>query len=137
VEDIPVLAKYFVDKYSREYRKNVTKISPETEALLVNYNWPGNIRELRNTIERAVILGSGDTIVPDQLPKEITVGLHKKDETPWALQIPQGGLCLKTLERELVRQALERAAGNQIRAAHLLGISRDAFRGRLKKYGML
>ncbi len=137
VEDIPVLAKYFVDKYSREFRKNVTKISPEAEALLVNYAWPGNVRELRNTIERAVILGSGDAIVPDQLPKEIAVGLHKKDESPWAFQIPQGGLCLKTLERELVKQALERAAGNQVRAAHLLGISRDAFRTRLKKYGML
>ncbi len=137
VEDIPVLAKYFVDKYSREFRKNVTKISPEAEALLANYNWPGNIREFRNTIERAVILGSGDTIVPDQLPKEITVGLHNKDENPWAFQIPQGGLRLKDLESKLVKQALELAAGNQVRAAQLLGISRDAFRSRMKKYGML
>ncbi len=136
-EDILPLARYFVDRYNREFRRKVTRISPEAEALLLNYPWPGNVRELRNAIERAMILGSGDVITPDLLPKEIVAGPQTRDEEPLAFQVPRGGVSLRALEKELVKQALELAGGNQVRAARLLGISRDAFRNRMKKYGML
>lgn len=136
-EDILPLAEWFTDRYNREFRRGVTRISPEAEALLVDYRWPGNVRELRNAIERAMILGSGEVIMPEQLPREIMAELQRGvvDATP--IQIPRGGVPLKALEKELVKQALEQARGNQVRAARLLDISRDALRNRMKKYGML
>jgi DNA-binding NtrC family response regulator len=135
--DILLLANYFVALYNKEFRKHVTGISPEGEALLMKYPWPGNIRELRNTIERAMILGSGEVIMPEHLPKEITTGPQKEDAEPASFQIPKGGVDLKNLEKDLVEQALNQANGNQVHAARLLGISRDALRNRMKKYGML
>ena len=137
VEDIPLLAKYFVEKYSAQFKRRVTKISPEAELLLRNYAWPGNVRELRNAMERAVLLGNGETITADNLSGEIALGPIKKDEEPLFLEMPESGLSLSNLESQLVKQALELAQGNQVRAARLLGISRDAFRNRLKKFGLL
>ena len=136
-EDILPLAKYFMDRYNREFRRHVTTISPEAEALLHNYHWPGNVRELRNAIERAMILGSGEVIMLQQLPKEITADPQKGGVNATHIQIPKGGVALKALEKELVKQALEQAGGNQVRAARLLGLSRDALRNRMKKYEML
>jgi DNA-binding NtrC family response regulator len=71
------------------------------------------------------------------LPKEITTGPQKEDAEPASFQIPKGGVDLKNLEKDLVQQALDQAGGNQVHAARLLGISRDALRNRMKKYGML
>ncbi len=136
-DDILLLAKYFVALYNKEFRKHVTGISPEGEALLMKYPWPGNIRELRNTIERAMILGSGEVIMPEHLPKEIATGSPVEDTVPASFQIPKGGVDLKDLEKDLVQQALKQASGNQVHAGRLLGISRDALRNRMKKYGML
>lgn len=136
-EDIPLLAKHFMEKYKKEIRRHVTSISPEAELLLRNYSWPGNIRELRNAIERAMILGNGDMITPEHLPKEIAGNAPVSPEQPPSFHIPENGLSLETVERQLVEQALELASGNQAHAARLLGISRDAFRNRLKKFGML
>jgi DNA-binding NtrC family response regulator len=135
-EDIPLLARYFVEKYATELRRPVPVITPEALLLLTNYSWPGNIRELRNTIERAVILGHGAVITPEQLPKEMTAAV-KPPAPELAFRIPQEGFRLSDLERKLVEEALELASGNQVQAARLLGISRDAFRNRLKKHGLL
>jgi DNA-binding NtrC family response regulator len=136
-EDVLPLAKYFLDRYKREFRRHVTGLSPEAEALLRKYHWPGNVRELRNAIERAMILGSGDVITPDHLPKEIVTGPQLGDAERFTIRIPRGGVPLKDLEKEMVKQALELAGGNQVHAARLIGISRDALRNRMKKYGML
>jgi DNA-binding NtrC family response regulator len=75
--------------------------------------------------------------MPEHLPKEITTGPPKGDAEPASFQIPKGGVDLKDFEKDLVEQALEKSGGNQVHAARLLGISRDALRNRMKKYGML
>lgn len=136
-EDIPLLTTHFMEKCAREIGRGVTKISPEAQLSLRNYSWPGNLRELRNVIERAMIFASGDTITADHLPKEIAGKARKDCRTPPFLPIPEDGLSLQVVEKQLVAQALALTSGNQVRAARLLGISRDAFRNRLKKYGML
>ena len=136
-EDIPLLACHFVEKYANEMRRPVPTISPEALLLLTNYSWPGNVRELRNTIERALILGQGDVIEAEQLPKEVTATALAEPEPELSFHIPQTGLRLTDLEKKLVEEALELAEGNQVQAARLLGISRDAFRNRLKKHGLL
>jgi DNA-binding NtrC family response regulator len=115
----------------------VPVIAPEALLLLTNYSWPGNVRELRNTIERAVILGHGNVITAEQLPKEITATALAVPEPELSFHIPQTGLRLTDLEKRLVEEALDLAEGNQVQAARLLGISRDAFRNRLKKQGLL
>ena len=136
-EDIPLLACHFVEKYANEMRRPVPTIAPEALLLLTNYSWPGNVRELRNTIERALILGQGDVIEAEQLPKEVTATALAEPEPELSFHIPQTGLRLTDLEKKLVEEALELAEGNQVQAARLLGISRDAFRNRLKKHGLL
>ena len=136
-EDIQVLARHFVEKYSKQITRRVTKISPEAELLLNNYNWPGNVRELRNTIERAMILGSGDVITAGQLPEQVVANGHRNTQPAPLYQVPGNGLTLADLEKQMVEQALEITSGNQVRAARLLGIRRDAFRNRMKKYGLL
>ena len=136
-EDIPLLARHFAEKYAHELRRPVPVISPEAEVLLTNYHWPGNVRELRNTIERAVILGHGDTITTEQLPKEMTENRGTAPGPTLAIRIPETGLRLTDLEKKLVEQALKLTEGNQAKAARLLGISRDAFRNRMKKHGLL
>ena len=136
-EDIPLLARHFVEKYANELRQPVPVIAPEALLQLTNYSWPGNVRELRNAIERAVILGCGHVITAEQLPKEIAATALAAPEPEVSFHIPQTGLRLSDLERKLVEEALELAEGNQVQAARLLGISRDAFRNRLKKHGLL
>jgi DNA-binding NtrC family response regulator len=136
-DDIPLLVRHFVEKYASELRRPVPVIAPEALLLLTNYSWPGNIRELRNTIERAVILGHGNVITAEQLPKEVTATSIAESRPEEAFHIPQTGLRLTDLEKKLVEEALDLAEGNQVQAARLLGISRDAFRNRLKKHGLL
>jgi len=136
-EDIPLLARHFVEKFASELRRPVPVITPEALLLLTNYSWPGNVRELRNTIERALILGQGSVIAAEQLPKEITATGFAEPEPELSFHIPQTGLRLTDLEKSLVEEALDLAEGNQVQAARLLGISRDAFRNRMKKHGLL
>jgi DNA-binding NtrC family response regulator len=136
-EDISLLARHFVEKYARELRRPVPVIAPEALLLLTNYSWPGNVRELRNTIERAVILGHGNVITPEQLPKEFAAMALSEPQPAASFHIPQAGLRLADLEKKLVEEALQLSDGNQVHAARLLGISRDAFRNRLKKHGLL
>jgi len=136
-EDILPLTKYFVDRYNREFRRNVTRISPEAEALLLNYSWPGNVRELRNAIERAMILGKGDEISPTDLLLEVHGQPAKGQEMAEGIDLPPDGVSLEDVEHRLIKQALQAARGNQTRAAKLLGLSRDALRYRMKKFGLL
>jgi len=136
-EDIPLLARHFVEKFANELRRPVPTIAPEALLLLTNYSWPGNVRELRNTIERAVILGQGNVIETEQLPKEVTATALAEPAPELSFHIPETGLRLTDLEKKLVEEALDLAEGNQVQAARLLGISRDAFRNRMKKHGLL
>jgi DNA-binding NtrC family response regulator len=129
--DIPRLVSYYIDRYNREFRKRVRGATGEALAMLEHYRWPGNIRELRNAIERAMLLMDREWLQPDDFTT-----LGKTSPSPSQFRLPPGGLKLEEVERQLVVQALERARGNQTRAGQLLGINRDQVRYRIEKFGL-
>ncbi len=130
-DDLPALVKFYVDLFNQEFRKNVKGVSPATIRALQQYGWPGNIREVRNAVERAMLLSDGDLLEPVDFPLIGTgePGAH-------GIGLPAEGVNLEELERSLVVQALERAGGNQTRAAALLGLNRDQIRYRVEKFGL-
>ncbi len=133
--DVPLLVKFFIDQFNREFKKLVAGISPEALEILKNYHWPGNVRELRNVLERIMILENADTIQAQHLPLELTfVG---ESTVPDGLQLPSTGTALSGVEKDLIRQALKRTGGNQTKAAHLLHISRHTLRYKMKKHHIL
>ncbi|HEV8641709.1 MAG TPA: sigma-54 dependent transcriptional regulator, partial [Methylomirabilota bacterium] len=135
-EDIPLLVAHFIEKISKAVGKSAQGVTPETLAILEGYLWPGNIRELENVIERAIVLGNGEMITPDALPPNLTRPADPKDVL---LDIPDNGLDLEAhlerIEQRYIQQALERTGGNQTRAAEVLGLSFRQFRYKLQKYG--
>jgi DNA-binding NtrC family response regulator len=135
-EDIPALAEHFARHFAAEFKKPLKTFTPASLAALQAYPWPVNVRELRNVIERLVILEADTVLQPGHLPPEIRSGappLHG----PTGIRLPDGGIRLADVERDLIRQAMERTHGNQSQAAELLGLERDALRRRLIKYGYL
>jgi len=151
-EDIPKLAEYFIKYYNQQFQKNVTKINDDVIQLLMKYYWPGNIRELRNVIERAVILETTSTLQTDSLPGEIvslnetinTFRDSKHEETltvqnqhsHFELNVPSEGLSLYEIEKKIIKQALQKTDYNQTKTSKLLGISRDTLRYKVKKYNL-
>jgi transcriptional regulator with GAF, ATPase, and Fis domain len=131
VEDIPVLAAFFIDAFNREFRKTVLGATPASMRLLQSYGWPGNVRELRNVIERAMLLSEGDRLEPADF-----AALRLSSASDNGFELPANGLDLEQLERSFVVQALKRSGGNQTRAAALLGLNRDQIRYRVEKFGL-
>lgn len=138
-EDIIPLAMHYMKLFDKEFKKSVTGISPEAQKLLVDYPWYGNARELKNVLERICILENTDIIYPEHISSEIVdyVGEVSAGEEKTSFNIPPEGLSLKNLEKDLVKKALQMVNGNQTRAARLLGISRDALRYKMQKFGLL
>ncbi len=141
-QDILLLASHFVEYFKQECHKNVQKISKEAEQILLNYAWPGNVRELKNVIERALILDIEKEIEPQHLSQEILEGTPASTDPsiPVSLDglvIPESGLSIEDVENALVRKALEMANGNQTKASQLLKMPRDAFRRRMKRFGII
>ncbi|HEU4382857.1 MAG TPA: sigma-54 dependent transcriptional regulator [Anaeromyxobacteraceae bacterium] len=135
-EDIPLLTAHFVARFNQEMKRQVRGVAPAAMELLQDYRWPGNIRELRNVVERAFILHANvDELRPEHLPPELRGDSGRGPAKP-APAVPAEGLVLEDVEKRLIREALERSSGNQSKAARLLGISRDTLRYRLKKHGM-
>lgn len=132
-EDIAPLALHFVDVLCEEMRQPRRELSPEALRALEGYGWPGNARELRNVLERVLLLHDDDPLEPAHLPAEI---LGASADGDHLMVLPPAGLDLDDLERELICQALERTDGNKTGAARLLGLSRDTLRYRLEKYGI-
>jgi DNA-binding NtrC family response regulator len=130
LDDIPRLVAFYVDAYSTEFKKRVRAVSPDVMRHLQGYAWPGNIRELRNAVERAMLLAEGDTLRADDfgLATAGSVQLGEK------VELPPDGINLEELERSLVVQALERTGWNQTRASTLLGLNRDQIRYRVEKF---
>ena len=135
-EDIPLLARHFLEYFSREFKKRLPLLAPEAERLLGQHGWPGNVRELRNVIERAMILEDTGDLLPGHLPPEISPMTPSTVLPAPKFQLPETGVVLEEIEREFVRQALELTQGNQTRAARLLGLTRDELRYRAKKFGL-
>jgi two-component system response regulator AtoC len=136
-EDIIPLAEHFIAQFSREFGKQVQGISRMAEKLLLEYDWPGNIRELKNVIERAVILECDETLLVENLPKEMVDRTVGSSVGPLNFRLPPEGIDIEDVERELLRQALEMAEGNQSKAARLLNLGIDALRYRMKKFDFM
>jgi len=116
-DDVPLLASYFTMKYANECKRSVTGITPEARALLQTYDWPGNIRELENAIERAVVLGSADTIGVEDLPGRV------RDLADGGSQIAVNyNDAVKDAKRQIIMNALAQSQGNYTEAAKVLGI---------------
>ena len=128
--DVLLLANYYIDRFNREFRKRVRGLSPAAAEVLQQYRWPGNVREMRNAIERAMLLVEGDSLEPDHFTT------LTRTVAPTQFRLPPDGVNLDDVERQLLMQALERANGNQTQAAHLLGINRDQVRYRIEKFGL-
>jgi DNA-binding NtrC family response regulator len=132
-EDIPALMEDFIKKYSMENGKKITGVSAETRDLLMRYSYPGNVRELENIIERAVVLAKSETITSAEIPLHLkTVEIEEKI----CVAKRDGSLTdtLETLERGIIIEAMKAAGGVQTRAAEKLGISERVLRYKLKKH---
>ena len=135
-EDIRLLVKHFINKYLGDDRDEKPNLSPEAWKILFNHNWPGNIRELENVIERAVVLNSGDLITPEDLPGYLLEG---DDEINIEKFIPAGAPLQKTLEQieeRLIRRALKNCNNVQSHAADMIGITKSLFQHKMKKYNI-
>lgn len=137
-EDIPVLAQYFLEKYSREFGKEIKKISAYALELLTEYHFPGNIRELENIIERSVAMEASNIVLPENLM--ISKEVDSKQQTVADFDFPADGLSLNEelarIERALIEKALEKAGGSKTKAAGLLNISRDSLNYRIDRLDM-
>ncbi len=137
-EDIPLLADFFLGKYCELMGKSIHGLSQASLQLLEAYEWPGNIRELENVIERAVALEKSQAILPESLPEHIVKRVAKGPAAAGLL--PESGFNLEEhvegLEKEYIAQALARAGGVQVKAAELLGIPYRSFRYYAKKYNL-
>ena len=142
-EDIPLLAEHFLLKYAEQMEKSISTIAHPAMDLLTKHEWPGNIRELENVIERAVALEPSPSIQPESLPPVVRSGAAVKAVPATGLRsetLPEGGLDLEArvqeIERGYIAQALERENGVQVKAAELLGMSFRSFRYYVKKYNL-
>jgi two-component system response regulator PilR (NtrC family) len=134
-EDIPLLAKHFLERFGREMGKAVTRISDEAMGLLVHYSWPGNVRELENVIERAVALETTGAVLAERLPETLlALSGPGRDEVPDFGQGFSLDRHLESIEAELLRRALEQAAGNRATAARLLGVTPRSLRYLIRKH---
>jgi two-component system response regulator PilR (NtrC family) len=138
-EDIPLLAEHFLQKYNEQMEKAIAGISHEAMDMLQAHDWPGNIRELENVLERAVALEPTPSILPDSLPSTIRGDLPRVPVTN-VDALPESGFDLeahvKEIERGYIAEALKKAGGVQVKAAELLGMSFRSFRYYVKKYNL-
>ncbi|MBI5905715.1 MAG: sigma-54-dependent Fis family transcriptional regulator [Deltaproteobacteria bacterium] len=157
-EDILPLADHFLSEFSKEFKRPLDGFSDDAKRRMGAYGWPGNVRELRNIVERALILGTENVVELLDLPMPMESSMDGSDsgarEFPrrdssgepgspvpsperHGFSLPEGGVILEEVERDFLRQALEATQGNQTRAAEILGLSRDALRYRMKKFGIV
>ncbi|MGA1839430.1 MAG: sigma-54-dependent transcriptional regulator [bacterium] len=159
-EDIPLLADYFLLKYRHKLKKPINGISHQAMMILSQYHWPGNIRELENVIQSAIVLCKGDVVLPEHLPmgdmalsskqrisasaadvedfatmfeeiiRPIMDQVSKSNDENWAAQLTDG------MEKALLKLTLQRVNGNQVKASKLLGISRNTLRSKIEKFGL-
>ena len=128
-EDIPLLARHFIDRYNEENGKLIKELSPGALKLFMKYHWPGNVRELENLIERAVVTARSDTLMEDDFPAELAMGPIAQDLPH--LQVP---MKLEEGSRYLILKTLEKFGGNKTKAADALGITTRTIRNKLAEY---
>ncbi|MBM4340298.1 MAG: sigma-54-dependent Fis family transcriptional regulator [Deltaproteobacteria bacterium] len=136
-EDIPLLLQHFISKHNQNLNKNVKEVDSKALESLMNYRWSGNVRELENTIERAVVLTDGERIELDHLPFEIQNYQNEVPMVPMAEEEYSVKKASKILEIGLIRKALKKTKGNHTQAARLLEISHRALLYKIKDYGII
>ncbi|TDI82234.1 MAG: AAA family ATPase [Caldithrix sp.] len=143
-EDSIILAQHFVDHFNQEYDRQIRGLAPSAKKFILNYHWPGNIRELKNAIERAVLVESEEWVEADDLSVDSEQAKPKASSSENVIvttvdlnlikfEIPDEGIPLEEIERNIVLSALEKADGNISKAARLLRINRGKFRYRLER----
>lgn len=132
-QDIPQLIQCFFDRYKLKYRRDDLKLPSELIPYFSSYQWPGNVRQLENSIERIVLLSGEAGVTPDVVPDFLRS--HPGGEV-LPINLPDAGLDVEAVERQLILGAMQKCQGNQTHAARLLNMSRRAFAYRLKKYGL-
>lgn len=129
-EDIPLLVASFLAEFSRENGKHIDGIDTKARLALYDFAWPGNVRQLRNSIESAVVLCKGSTITVDDLPPAL-----RGDSREGFITLPIG-VTLADMEKEAIRSTLRREGGNKSKAAEVLGIGRKTLHRKLQEYGL-
>ncbi|MGE5324840.1 MAG: helix-turn-helix domain-containing protein, partial [Actinomycetota bacterium] len=146
MEDLPLLTRHFIEKFSSQYGKDLRGLTQRAQILLNRYRWPGNVRELENVMGHACMMAMGEVIDVSDLPPNLQAQGEQAQVRPPAgsPEAPQlstadgnSGLSFEEHEKQLLMQALEKAGGNQSRAARELRIGRDALRYKMKKFGLL
>ena len=130
--DVALLVDHYIDSFNTEFRKKIRGVTPAAMTALQAYPWRGNVRELRNAVERAMLLAEGNELNDSHFPMLSA----SESELSTAMGLPIEGINLEALERSLVVQALERSGWNQTRAATLLGLNRDQIRYRIEKFDL-
>jgi DNA-binding NtrC family response regulator len=131
-EDIPLLLRYFLDRYRKKTKREIKGIEKRASALLINYHWPGNVRELENTIERAIVLGNKDFITAGDLPQKIREYGKERREICYPLNRP-----LEDIEKEYISNVLSSTGWNIMRTAQILQINRMTLYNKIKKFGLI
>jgi len=133
-EDIPVLIDFFLKKHTRNTSRLVRGLTPDTRKMMVDYGWPGNVRQLESAIERAILLCEGDLITIEDLPLEV-----RQEAGPAAqgmFKLPPEGISFEDVERDLIMQAMEQTDYNITKSAKLLGLTFRTLQYRLEKFGI-
>lgn len=136
ISGITALTNHFVSRFSAVYGKNVERVSPETYRMLRRYSWPGNIRELKNVIQAAILMVDGKDLMPEFIPqriREAALGSERRGEATCSFRV---GATLDGVENEFIRMTLAHVGGNKKLAATILGISRRALYNKIKKHQM-
>ncbi len=133
-DDIPVLIDYFLKKHTRNTSRLVRGLTPETKRLMLDYSWPGNVRQLESAIERAILLCEGDLITVEDLPLEVRQEARPAAEG--AFKLPAEGISFEDVERSLIIQAMEQTDYNITKSAKLLGLTFRTLQYRLEKFGI-
>jgi DNA-binding NtrC family response regulator len=138
-EDIPVLAKFYLERYNNTFSRNFQEIAPTALKLMEAYHWPGNIREIKNVIERICIMHNGPLLLPDYLPHEITQCVRSDEQSPTKTFTTRNlGLeeATELYEKKLIESALATTDGNVLQAAQILKVPRGTLRYKMGKHGL-
>jgi len=151
-DDIPLLVKHFVHKYNTEFKKNIHHIPPETEKILTEYSWPGNIRELKNVIERAVLIAGKESLLPELVaPIELIKRSYEEPLITTTTIAAAGGekpvdcgegggkvdgRSLANIEKQYIHKVLKETSWRRTEAAKILGINRTTLYNKIKEYGL-
>ena len=139
-EDLPLLIRHFVDRFAQQYGKTIRGVTPRARLVLERHSWPGNVRELENALGHACMMAESNEVDVGDLPASLLADPEPSNQGAGQVPAPEtveSDASLAEHERQLVASALEKAKGNQSRAARALGIGRDALRYKMKKYGLL